>query len=86
MAYAPPYIEREYNTPPAEAKSVKEKVDLLITGGTLLVMDDAGTMFEDGGIAIRGDRIVAVGRSSKLRRSTQATRHSTPSGRPSCQD
>lgn len=46
---------------------MKEEVDLLITGGTLLAMDDAGTMFEDGGIAIRGDRIVAVDRSSKLK-------------------
>jgi cytosine/adenosine deaminase-related metal-dependent hydrolase len=45
---------------------VKEKVDLLITGGTLLTMDDDGTMIEDGGVAIRGDRIVEVARSSRL--------------------
>jgi len=46
---------------------VKEKVDTLITGGTLLAMDDAGTMIEDGGVAIRGDRIAGVDKSSKLR-------------------
>lgn len=45
---------------------MKEKVDILIKGGTLLTMDINGTMYENGAIAISESRIVEVGRSSVL--------------------
>jgi cytosine/adenosine deaminase-related metal-dependent hydrolase len=39
---------------------VKEHVDTLILGGTLLPMDEAGNILHDGGLAITGGRITAV--------------------------
>jgi len=39
----------------------KEKIDLLISGGTVLTMDAERRVLEDGAVAVRGDSIVAVG-------------------------
>src|SRR5277367_6160240 len=44
--------------PPAPAQ---EKVDLLITGGTVITMDAERRVLDDGAIAVRGDSIVAIG-------------------------
>jgi 5-methylthioadenosine/S-adenosylhomocysteine deaminase len=41
---------------------------LLISGGMVLVMDDAGTMIRDGAVAIRDGRIEAVDRATTLRK------------------
>ncbi len=41
--------------------SAKDKVDLLVTGGTVVTMDGQRRVIEDGAVAIRGDLIVAVG-------------------------
>ena len=41
-------------------------VDLLITGGTVITMDSARRVLDDGAVAITGDRIVAVGTSREL--------------------
>ncbi|MGQ9921249.1 MAG: amidohydrolase [Desulfobacca sp.] len=38
-----------------------EPVDLLLTAGTVVTMNLAGEVFQDGAVAVRGDRIVAVG-------------------------
>ncbi len=38
-----------------------QKVDLLITGGTIVTMDDNGHIYEDGAIAVNGSDIVFVG-------------------------
>jgi cytosine/adenosine deaminase-related metal-dependent hydrolase len=46
--------------------SSRETVDILITGGTVITMDSARRVLEDGAVAIRGDRIVAVGASKEL--------------------
>jgi 5-methylthioadenosine/S-adenosylhomocysteine deaminase len=46
--------------PPVMA-SAKDKVDLLVTGGTVVTMDGQRRVIEDGAVAIRGDSIVAVG-------------------------
>jgi 5-methylthioadenosine/S-adenosylhomocysteine deaminase len=43
-----------------------EAVDVLITGGTVITMDSTRRVLEDGAVAIRGDRIVAVGSSPDL--------------------
>jgi 5-methylthioadenosine/S-adenosylhomocysteine deaminase len=43
------------------------EVDTLILGGTVLCLDDEMTQIEDGGLAIVGDAIVAVGPASQLR-------------------
>ncbi len=45
----------------------RQRVDMLITGGTVITMDSARRVLDDGAVAIRGDRIVAVGSSASLR-------------------
>jgi 5-methylthioadenosine/S-adenosylhomocysteine deaminase len=44
----------------------KEKVDLIVTGGTVASMDAARTIFDDGAVVVRGDTIVAVGPRNEL--------------------
>jgi 5-methylthioadenosine/S-adenosylhomocysteine deaminase len=41
--------------------TTKEKVDLLITGGTVLTMDSVRLMIDDGAVAVKGDTIAAAG-------------------------
>jgi len=38
-----------------------QEVDILIEGGTILTLDDAGTVVPSGALAIKGDRILALG-------------------------
>ena len=45
---------------------MKEKVDILIKGGTLLTMDMKGTIYDDGAIAVNECKIVAVGKTASL--------------------
>ena len=44
----------------------RESVDILITGGTVITMDAARRVLEDGAVAVRADRIVAVGTTREL--------------------
>lgn len=44
----------------------KDTVDILITGGTVITMDSARRVIDDGAVAIRADRIVAVGASADI--------------------
>ena len=43
-----------------------ERVDLLVTGGTVLTMDAERTVLEDGAVAILREKIVAVGTTADL--------------------
>lgn len=45
----------------ASAAADPDPVDLLIQGGAVLTMDVRGTVYDDGWVAVRGGRIVAVG-------------------------
>ena len=38
-----------------------ERVDIVILGGTIVTMDEARQVIEDGGLALKGGRIVAIG-------------------------
>jgi 5-methylthioadenosine/S-adenosylhomocysteine deaminase len=49
-------------------------IDLLIVGGTLVTMDKDHRVIEDGAVAIRGEKIVAVGASFDLSRRYVAKR------------
>ncbi len=51
---------------PAYAQSHKTRVDLLVSGGTLVTMDTARAIIDDGAIAITRGEIVSVGRRGEL--------------------
>jgi 5-methylthioadenosine/S-adenosylhomocysteine deaminase len=44
----------------------QEKVDLLITHGTVVTMEGKRTIIDDGAIAIKGDSIAAIGSSDEI--------------------
>jgi 5-methylthioadenosine/S-adenosylhomocysteine deaminase len=48
------------------AGSTKDRIDLAISGGTIVTMDGKYRVIEDGYIAIRGDRIVDLGSRSEI--------------------
>jgi 5-methylthioadenosine/S-adenosylhomocysteine deaminase len=58
---------------PAETFA-SERVDTIIRGGTVVTMDNASHVFENGAVAIRGERIVAVGTSAEITRQYSALR------------
>ena len=43
-----------------------ERVSLVVTGGTVVTMDDAGTVIPDGAVVIDADTIVAVGPAAEI--------------------
>ncbi len=45
---------------------MREPIDLLLTGGTVVTMDAAGTVIPNGAVAIRDNTIVAVGAVAEL--------------------
>lgn len=49
------------------ANSPANVVDLLITGGTVVTMDGERRVFDNGFVAIRGERIIAVGDATQLK-------------------
>ena len=51
----------------AAAQSPQDKVDLLISGGTMVTMNGTSTVLEDGALAVRGDTIIAVGPLAELK-------------------
>ena len=51
-----------------EAPPNREAVDALIAGGTLVTMDDERRIVTDGGLAVRGDRLLYVGKREEAER------------------
>jgi len=54
------------NTFNAAAQNRQERVDLLVLGGTIVTMDSARQVIDDGGIAVRSGRIVAIGSRAQI--------------------
>ena len=46
----------------------KEKVDLLVSGGSIVTMDAQRRILEDGAIAVKGDAILALGPRAEVER------------------
>ena len=63
-----PAQQRAESTAPAPAVEGRTEVPevLLVSGGWVVTMDDAGTVIEDGAVATRGERIAAVGPAAEL--------------------
>ena len=51
----------------------KQSVDLIVSGGTVVTMDSARTVYQDGSVAVRGDSIVAVGPRLEIERKYKAS-------------
>ncbi len=49
-----------------------ENIDLLIEHGTVITVDTQRRVIEDGAVAVKADRIVAVGTTAELRARYQA--------------
>lgn len=58
-----------------------EPVDLIISGGTVVTMDPSRRVIEDGAVAARGARIVAVGTRSEISSRYRARRTIDASGK-----
>ncbi|HVF57165.1 MAG TPA: amidohydrolase [Pyrinomonadaceae bacterium] len=56
------------NTAAAQRRGRATTVDLLVSGGTVVTMDGGRRVIEDGAIAVRGGRIVEVGRRAEIER------------------
>jgi 5-methylthioadenosine/S-adenosylhomocysteine deaminase len=47
-------------------QTTKERVDTIVTGGTVVTMDGQRTIYDDGAVVVTGDTIVAVGPRAEL--------------------
>ena len=50
----------------------RQGVDLIVSGGIVVTMDGARAIIRDGGVAVRGDSIVAVGPREEIEREYQS--------------
>ena len=65
----------------ASISSGREKVDLLVDGGTIVTMDSSRSILENGAIAVRGERILDIGSSLDIRKRYESKRVISAKGR-----
>src|SRR6266849_194622 len=59
----------------------KEKIDMLVAGGTVVTMNAERRIIEDGAVAGKGDAIVAVGSRASIE-----AKYAAEIGRASCRE
>jgi 5-methylthioadenosine/S-adenosylhomocysteine deaminase len=59
----------------------RERVDLIVSGATVVTMDEKRTVYEDGSVAIKGDSIIAAGPRSEIENKYSATQTIDGKGR-----
>ena len=65
----------------ASSSQTNKAVDLIISGGTVVTMDAQKRVITDGAVAIKGDKIVAVGKRSEISKQYRATRTISAAGK-----
>ncbi|MEK6322619.1 MAG: amidohydrolase [Acidobacteriota bacterium] len=58
-----------------------ERVDIIIRGGTVITMDGSSRVIDNGAVAVRGERIVAVGPAGEIAAKYTATRNILAAGK-----
>jgi 5-methylthioadenosine/S-adenosylhomocysteine deaminase len=61
-------------SPLSFAAEAAESVDYIIRGGTVVTMDNASRVIENGAVAVRGERIVAIGTTAEIARKYASAR------------
>ncbi len=56
-----------------EIHGQKEQVDILLLNGLVLTMDQASTIFDPGGIAVRSGKIVSIGPADRIKAAYQSS-------------
>ncbi|NNE97950.1 MAG: hypothetical protein HKN25_02890, partial [Pyrinomonadaceae bacterium] len=59
---------------PQTATAQRETVDLIVLGGTIVTMDAEKRVIKNGSIAVKGDSIVAVGKSGPISKKYKSRR------------
>jgi 5-methylthioadenosine/S-adenosylhomocysteine deaminase len=65
----------------ASGQVKKASADLVVRGATIVTMDGAGRVVEDGAIAVKGDTILAVGPSEEISSKYEATQKIDATGK-----
>jgi 5-methylthioadenosine/S-adenosylhomocysteine deaminase len=63
------------------AQSRRERVDLLVLGGTIVTMDAGRKVIDDGGIAVKNGRIVAIGPRTPIEATYSGTQRINATGK-----
>jgi 5-methylthioadenosine/S-adenosylhomocysteine deaminase len=64
-----------------EAQTRRQKVDVLVVGGSYITMDAARNLYADGAMAVRGDSIVGIGPRAEITAKYWAPRRINGAGR-----
>src|SRR6185369_4999141 len=69
------------SSPSNVAAQSRRPVDLLVVGGSIVTMDGTRRVIEDGGIAVAGGRIVAIGPRAEIEAGYRSRQRITAAGK-----